>query len=75
MTEPEHHINESAHPFTHKFKVVRGTGTRDQDKHDMKVKAESAEQLAERSEKVIAEMQARNVYESVRVIQPGETDD
>jgi len=75
MTEKEHHINESAHPFVHKVKLTRGTDTRNQDKHDMKVKAESAEQLAERSEKVVAELQERNVFQSIRDIQPETNDD
>ena len=72
---PDYNINESAHPLVYKTKLVRGNGTRDQDKHDLKVKAATPEELGERTAKVIAELTERNVFEQIRELQPGDTDE
>jgi hypothetical protein len=49
MTDPDQHtVNESADKITVKTKVVRGNGTRDQDKLDVKVKGNDPEEVVDK---------------------------
>jgi len=45
MTDETHHINESADKIVLKTKLTRGTGTRDQEKLDVKVKGSDPEEV------------------------------
>jgi multidrug efflux pump subunit AcrB len=74
MTDTTHHINESADKITLKTKVTRGTGTRDQEKYDLKVKGDNPAEVAEQMRELLDAMHAENLTENVRSMQP-ENDD
>jgi hypothetical protein len=69
-----HHINESADKITLKTKLKRGTGTRDEDKYDLKVKGNDAEDVAETMATLQAAMQDHGLVDTTRAMQPGEDD-
>jgi len=73
MTDETHHINESADKIVVKTKVTRGTGTRDQDKLDVKVKGDDPDAVVEKLNATVA-----NLHETaadLRALQPEEGDD
>lgn len=61
-----HNINETADKVRLQTKVKRGTGTRDQDTHNIKVRGESGEEAAKRMAAVIAALERRDVFADVR---------
>lgn len=69
MKGSDHEIRETADKLRIQTKIKRGTGTRDQDTHNIKVRGRDAEQVARRMEKTIFELQRRDVFENVRQIQ------
>jgi hypothetical protein len=68
MTETTHHINESADKIVLKTKVVRGSGTRDQDKLDVKVKGDDPAETVARLNAVLADLDA--TADTLRAMQP-----
>jgi len=70
-----HHINESADKITLKTKLKRGTGTRDEDKYDLKVKGDDPEAVAETMAALQAAMQDQGLVDTTRAMQPGDDDD
>jgi len=72
MSDKTHHVNESADKIVLKTSVKRGTGTRDQDKIDVKVKGDDPEVAARKLEATLAEMESLGVVEALRNTQPGE---
>jgi ribosomal protein L6P/L9E len=70
-----HHINESADKITLKTKLKRGTGTRDEDKYDLKVKGNDAEDVAETMATLQAAMQDHGLVGTTRAMQPGDGDE
>ena len=72
MTEKRHNVNESADKITVKTKLVRGEGTRDQDKLDVKVKGDDPEDVVERLNATLAGL--RETADTARAIQPGADD-
>jgi hypothetical protein len=48
--------------------VTRGTGTRDQEKHKLKVRGETPEEAAEKLDKVVSELKQRGVFSKTREI-------
>ena len=68
-------INESADKIVLKTKVKRGTGTRDEDKLDVKVKGDDPAMTVEKLSHVLDELEAQGVAEKLRGAQPGDCDE
>lgn len=71
--ETQHNLNESADKIRLSTKIKRGTGTRDQDTHTLKVRGETPKEAAENLEEVVSELKQRAVFAKTRNI--GDTDD
>jgi hypothetical protein len=69
MTDETHTVNESNEKIRLTTTVKRGTGTRDQDTHKLKVRAENPVEAAERMDYLISELQERGTFDRVREIQ------
>jgi hypothetical protein len=67
-------ISESADKITLKAKVKRGTGTRDEDKLDVKVKGDDPEAVADRLAATLDALRGAGVAATLRETQP-DTDD
>ena len=65
-----HNISESADKITLKTSVKRGSGTRDQDKLDVKIKGDSPEETAGRLADTLAALESEGVAETLRQTQP-----
>ena len=72
MRASDHEITESHDKIRIQTKIKRGTGTRDQDTHNVKVRGRTPDEVARRMEVTIFELQERDVFESVRQIQSEE---
>ena len=59
-------ISESADKITLKTKLTRGTGTRDQEKFDAKVKGDDPDAVAERMAELVAALDDHDLVETVR---------
>jgi len=69
MSDDEtHQVNESNEKIRLKTQLKRGTATRDQDTHDLKVRAETPEQAADELDTLLSELEDRSVFERVREI-------
>lgn len=67
-TETNHNLNESADKIRLKTQIKRGSGTRDEDRHDLKARGETPEEAAENLSETIAELEERDVFERARSI-------
>jgi hypothetical protein len=65
----QHNLNESADKITLKTRLVRGTATRDQDKHDLKVRAETPEKAASDLDALVRELEEQDVFERMRAVE------
>ena len=72
MTEPNHTISESADKIVLKTNVVRGSGTRDQDKIDVKIKGSNPEDTAAKLRATLDALEAEGIASTLRETQPGE---
>jgi len=72
-SETTHNLNESADKIRLSTKVKRGTGTRDQDTHTVKVRGETPSEAAANLSGVIAELEKRDVFERVRTLEIDES--
>jgi hypothetical protein len=72
MSEETHTVNESNEKIRVTTTVKRGTGTRDQDTHKLKVRAEDPADAADKLETLIAEIEAHGTFDRVRDIQNDE---
>jgi len=70
-----HHVNESADKIVLKTSVKRGSGTRDQDKIDVKVKGDDPVDAADELRETLAALYRNGVARTLRETQPGEPDD
>ena len=75
MKGSDHEITETADKIRIQTKIKRGTGTRDQDTHNVKVRGRKPDEVARRMEVTIFELQKRDVFEEVRQIQSEGSDD
>jgi len=75
MKGSDHEITETADKIRIQTKIKRGTGTRDQDTHNLKVRGRTPEEVARRMEVTIFELEKRDVFEEVRQIQLEGSDD
>jgi len=67
-----HTVNESNEKVRVTTTLKRGSGTRDQDTHKLKVRAETPQEAAERMDYLISELQERGTFDRVREIQNNE---
>lgn len=70
--DTQHRVTESADKIRVQTKVKRGTGTRDQDVLDVKVKGDDPADVVERLNETVALLE--ETADDVRAIQPGEDD-
>ncbi len=68
-------INESADKIVLKTAVKRGSGTRDQDKLNVKVKGDDPAETAEKLADTLDELEACGVADTLRETQPGDSDE
>lgn len=73
--ETDHNLNESFDKVRIKTQIKRGEGTRDQDTHDIKVRAPTSVEAAEALSNVIAELERHDVFGRVRALQPDVDDE
>ena len=67
MTDDTRHtISESADKITLKTKLTRGTGTRDQEKFDAKVKGDDPDAVAKRMAELVDALDDHDLVETVR---------
>ena len=70
--DTRHNLNESNDKIRLHLKLTRGTGTRDQEAHTMKVRAATPEAAAKKAEQTIDELEGRDVFARARSVQPDE---
>jgi len=70
MTDETHHVNESADKLTLKTKIKRGTGTRDQDEINIKVKADDPQEAAEKLHATVVAVGDKHTVNALRGTQP-----
>jgi hypothetical protein len=73
MTEKNHQVNESADKIRVKTSVKRGSGTRDQDIIDVKIKGDDPAEVVEKLNETVAQLQ--ETADTLREMQPGENDE
>lgn len=73
MTEKNHQVNESADKIRVKTSVKRGSGTRDQDTIDVKIKGDDPAEVVEKLNETVAQLQ--ETADTLREMQPGENDE
>jgi len=69
---PEWKVSESADKIVVKTKVKRGTGTRDEDKIDVKVKGDNPTEVVEKVNETISRL--HNTADDLRNMQPENND-
>ena len=66
--ETNHNINESHDKIRLETDLTRGTGTRDQEKHKLKVRGETPADAAEALSDALAELEERDVFDRAREV-------
>lgn len=66
--DTQYHVNESADKIVLKTKLTRGSGTRDQDKFDVKIKGSDPKDVVEKMEQALEYL--TDTADDVRAIQP-----
>jgi hypothetical protein len=74
MNEPNHTISESADKIVLKTNVKRGSGTRDQDKLNVKIKGSDPEETAAKLAQTLDALEAEGIAETLRETQPGDSE-
>lgn len=72
MTDKTHTVNESADKIVLKTKLKRGTGTRDEDRVEVKVKGNNPEETAEKLHETVLEVSENGTVDELRDTQPEE---
>lgn len=69
-----HTVNESNEKVRLKTQIKRGSDTRDQDTHDLKVRGETPDEAAEMLSDAVRELEQRDVFERARNVGNGGND-
>jgi len=69
--DKQHTVSESADKITLKTKIKRGSGTRDQDKLDVKVKGDDPEETVQKLGRTLDALGDENIAIALRDTQPG----
>ena len=72
MNDPQHTISESADKIVLKTNVKRGSGTRDQDKIDVKIKGSDPEDTAAKLAQTLDALEEQGIASTLRETQPGD---
>lgn len=72
MSDKEHHVNESADKIVLKTKVKRGTGTRDEDRIEVKVKGDDPTHAVDKLNQVLDRLEDTGTATALRSTQAGE---
>lgn len=75
MTNENYNLNESKDKIRLSTDITRGKGTRDQEKHKLKVRGETPEEAAENLSQVLEELEDRDVFSRARGIENEDNDD
>jgi len=70
MNDTNHTVSESADKIVLKTSVKRGSGTRDQDKLDVKVKGNNPDETAQKLAETLAALEENGVADTLRETQP-----
>ena len=74
MSDPQHTVSESADKIVLKTNVKRGSGTRDQDKIDVKIKGSNPEDTAAKLAQTLDALEAEGIASTLRETQPGDSE-
>ena len=74
MSDPQHTVSESADKIVLKTNVKRGSGTRDQDKIDVKIKGSDPEDTAAKLANTLDALEAEGIASTLRETQPGDSE-
>ena len=74
MSDPQHTVSESADKIVLKTNVKRGSGTRDQDKIDVKIKGSDPEDAAAKLADTLDALEAEGIASTLRETQPGDSE-
>jgi len=74
MNDPQHTVSESADKIVLKTNVKRGSGTRDQDKIDVKIKGSDPSETAEKLRETLDALEAEGIASTLRETQPGDSE-
>lgn len=74
MNGPQHTVSESADKIVLKTNVKRGSGTRDQDKIDVKIKGSDPSDTAEKLRETLDALEAEGIASTLRETQPGDSE-
>lgn len=67
-TETQWNLNESHDKVRLQTDITRGENTRDQEKHKLKARGETAEEAAQKLSDALAELEARDVFDRTREV-------
>jgi hypothetical protein len=68
-TDSERVVRESSDKIRVETKLTRGTGTRDQESHKIKARGETPEEVAEKFDETLSELEDRDVFSRMREIE------
>jgi hypothetical protein len=74
MSDETHHINESADKIVLKTKIKRGTGTRDEDRIEVKVKGDDPQSVAAKLHNTVLAINGENTVNELRDTQPSDSE-
>ena len=74
MSDTQHTVSESADKIVLKTNVKRGSGTRDQDKIDVKIKGSDPEDTAAKLAQTLDALEAEGIASTLRETQPGDSE-
>ena len=74
MNDLQHTVSESADKIVLKTNVKRGSGTRDQDKIDVKIKGSDPEDTAAKLAATLDALEAEGIASTLRETQPGDSE-
>ena len=75
MGDTTHTVSETRDKIVLKTSVKRGSGTRDQDKLDVKVKGEDPTHVVDKLNTVLDRLEDTGTANALRATQPGENDE
>jgi len=75
MSEKQHTVNESADKIVLKTKLKRGTGTRDEDRIEVKVKGNDPQETAQKLHNTVLAIQGEDTVNRLRETQARDADE
>jgi hypothetical protein len=75
MTDKKHTVSESADKIVLKTSIKRGTGTRDQDKIDVKIKGDTPQETVDKLHETVVAIGSKGTHNALRGIQSGDSNE